>query len=45
MLQDVGVSMNRCMIVAGLTLVFCGLASAALTERIHKVADPQKFSE
>ncbi|HSV98942.1 MAG TPA: D-alanyl-D-alanine carboxypeptidase/D-alanyl-D-alanine-endopeptidase [Sedimentisphaerales bacterium] len=37
--------MNRCMTVVGLILVFCELASAALTERIHKVADPQKFSE
>jgi len=45
MLQDVGASMNRCMTVVGLIVSLCGLAPAALTQRIHKVADPQKFGD
>jgi len=45
MLQDVGVSMNKYMIVLGLVAAICGLAPAALTQRIEKVADPQKARE
>jgi len=45
MLENVGVLMNRYRLVLGMVLVFGGFASAALTERIHKVADPHKFSE
>jgi D-alanyl-D-alanine carboxypeptidase/D-alanyl-D-alanine-endopeptidase (penicillin-binding protein 4) len=44
MLQDVGVSMNKCIAVAGLIAAWCGLASAALTQRIEKAVNPQKAS-
>ncbi|MEN6338274.1 MAG: D-alanyl-D-alanine carboxypeptidase/D-alanyl-D-alanine-endopeptidase, partial [Phycisphaerales bacterium] len=36
--------MNRCMVVLGLVVAACGLASAALTQRIEKVANPEKAS-
>jgi D-alanyl-D-alanine carboxypeptidase/D-alanyl-D-alanine-endopeptidase (penicillin-binding protein 4) len=45
MLQDVGVSMSKCAIVILLVTALCGLAPAALTERIRKIADPQKVAE
>lgn len=44
MLQDVGVSMNRWLTVVLLVAGTCGLAPAALMERIEKVANPQKMS-
>lgn len=44
MLQDVGVSMNKGLIVMLLIAGACGLAPAALTERIENVANPQKMS-
>jgi D-alanyl-D-alanine carboxypeptidase/D-alanyl-D-alanine-endopeptidase (penicillin-binding protein 4) len=44
MLQDVGVSMNKGLIVMLLVAGACGLAPAALTERIENVANPQKMS-
>jgi len=45
MLQDVRVSMRRCLIVALLTTGLCGVAPAALAQRIQKVADPQKVAD
>lgn len=37
-------SMGRCAAVVLLNLCLCGVLSASLTQRIHRVADPQKFA-
>ncbi|MGE5293290.1 MAG: D-alanyl-D-alanine carboxypeptidase/D-alanyl-D-alanine-endopeptidase [Solirubrobacterales bacterium] len=45
MLQDVGVSMSQYRIVTLLVAGLCGLAPAALTQRIEKVANPLKAAD
>lgn len=45
MLQDVRLSMRRCLVVVLLSAGLCGVAPAALTQRIQKVADPQKVAD
>lgn len=43
--QDASVSMTRCTVVLLLAAAWCGVVSAALSQRILKVADPQKVSD
>jgi D-alanyl-D-alanine carboxypeptidase/D-alanyl-D-alanine-endopeptidase (penicillin-binding protein 4) len=45
MLQDVSVSMKKCVAVILLSTGWCGIAPAALSQRILKVADPQKVTD
>jgi D-alanyl-D-alanine carboxypeptidase/D-alanyl-D-alanine-endopeptidase (penicillin-binding protein 4) len=45
MQQDVRVSMRKCLVVVVWSAAVCGIAPAALVQRIEKAADPRRFSE